>query len=323
MNSIKEKIIAEINQANKIGFITHKEGDGDAFGSMLALERVIHKIGKKTVIFSNEKLPQIFEIIENEVAYNPVEQYENIDLLICFDANSIKRFSVPAVLEAAISKTKIVVIDHHLNGELEETSTLYWRDLTVSSTSEMVFHLISKMGLEIDKITATLLLFGIETDTFSLQFTNTSPSTFRSVAELLKKGARLKTVVESAFGGKPITIVKLLGRAIDRMKLEKSGLAHTYITLKDMEELDLTEQSSSGVANFLDQVKEAKVTVVLQEKPNGIIRVSMRSNNSDINVAEICEKFGGGGHSKASGFETEGTISSVAKKVIDAVNQVI
>lgn len=324
MSSIREKIVKEISNAKTIGLITHKDGDGDAFGSMLAMERVLKKMGKQTVLFSNENLPQIFDIVKSQIDYHPYKSFREIDTLICFDANDVKRFTLPEIIDKSkTTNAKIVVIDHHLNGGLEAISDIYWRDLTLSSASEMVFHLLEKMESEIDKTTATLLLLGIETDTFSLQFTNTTPNTFRSVAELLKKGARLKNVVESAFGGRPISTVKLMGRAINRMKIEKNGLAHTYITLKDMEELGLTEQSSSGVANFLDQVEEAKIIAVLQEKEGGVVKVSMRSNNSDVNVAEICEQFGGGGHAKASGFETQGTIKSVGEKVIAAVAKAV
>lgn len=322
MSNIQEKIIEEINNSKKIGFITHKDGDGDAFGSMLALEKIVSEMGKETIIFSNERLPFYLDFIKEDIIYNTQENYSEIDILICFDANIIKRFTIPEILEKTKKDNKkIIVIDHHINGELDKVSDIYWRDLTLSSTAEMVYKLLIKMGVNIDKITATLLLFGIETDTLSLQFTNTSPTTFRAVADLLNKGAKLKNVVESAFGSKPIPTIKLLGRAINRMKINENALAYTYLTLKDMQELDLTEQSASGVANFLEQVKEAKVVAVLQERENDIIKVSMRSNNSDINVSTICELFGGGGHSKASGCEISGTIKSVTQKIISAVKK--
>ncbi len=322
MSNIQEKIIEEINNSKKIGFITHKDGDGDAFGSMLALEKIISERGKETIIFSNEKLPNLFDFIKEDINYKTQEKYSEIDILICFDANTIKRFTIPEILdETKKDGKKIIVIDHHINGELEKISDIYWRDLTLSSTAEMVHKLLGKMKVNIDKTVATLLLLGIETDTLSLQFTNTAPTTFRAVADLLNKGARLKSVVESAFGGKPIPTVKLLGRAINRMKINEDALAYTYLTLNDMKELDLTEQAASGVANFLEQVKEAKVVAVLQERENGIIKVSMRSNNSNMNVSTICELFGGGGHAKASGAEIEGTIESVSKKIIDAVKK--
>lgn len=312
-----KKAIDLIEKAQKIGFITHKDGDGDGFGAMLALARVLENAGKKTIVFSNEALPQIFDFIENKIEYHPKNHYQKVNLLIGFDANALDWFTLPEIFkEARKDGAKILVLDHHIPMDITKVADFYWNEPEISCVCEMVFELIKAMGLRIDKATATLLLIGIETDTFSLQFTNTKPQTFRTVAELLKLGARLKPVVESTFGGRPIVVVKMLGRAIERLDLDKkSGIAITYITNEDISELELSEQASSGVANFLDQIKEAKVVAVLVEREPGNFKVSLRSNNSDKNVAKVAESFGGGGHKKAAGFEIEGDLQEVLERV--------
>lgn len=312
-----QKAINLIDKAEKIGFITHKDGDGDGFGSMLALARVLSGAGKKTVIFSNEELPQILDFVKEKIDYEPRGDYQKVDLLIGFDSNAVDRFTVPEVLrEAKKNGTKTLVLDHHVPLDIANTVDFYWDDPEISCVCEMVFELIKEMGLKIDKTTATLLLVGIETDTFSLQFTNTKPETFRAVAELLKLGARLKPIVESTFGGRPIAMVKMLGQAINRLDLdEKSGVAITYITNEDIKTLDLSDQASSGVANFIEQIKEAKVVAVFVEREPNKFKVSLRSNNSSEDVARVAATFGGGGHKKASGFEIEGTLEEVIGKV--------
>lgn len=308
-----QKTISLIKKADKIGFITHRDGDGDAFGSMLALSKVLKDAGKKTVIFSNEPLLKSLDFLKEKIEYNPKAEYQKIDLLIGLDANTVDRFTVPKIFhEAKKDGAEILVIDHHIPLKLTNELDNYWGDTEISCVSEMVFNLLKKMNQKIDKVVATLLLLGIQTDTLSLQFSNTSPETFNVVAELIKMGARLKSVAESVFGGRPISQVKMLGRIIERLELdEKSGLATSYIAFSDVVELRLTEQASSGVANFLEQVKGTKIIAVFEEREPNKFKVSLRSNNSDLDVSKIAEEFDGGGHKKAAGFRTEGNLEDV------------
>jgi phosphoesterase RecJ-like protein len=320
-NEIIADILSEINDVQKIGLMAHKDGDGDAFGSMLGMARILAMLGKETVVFSNEPLTDILKFIDGDLNYQPTASYQPVDLLMLFDANSCGRFTLPTVIDQAKEAgIPIIAIDHHVPGDLPQNVKTYWNESSASCTSEMVFNLAESLNIKLDKTTATLLLLGIETDTLSLQFTNTKENTFIAVAELLKSGARLKNIVESVFGGQPIPVVKLLGRAIDRLVLDKkTGIGYTYVTLTDKDDLGLTDQASSGVANFLDQTEGVKIVVVIEERPQGIVKVSMRSNNSSADVAKIASYFGGGGHVKAAGFEAKMSIEEARAKILDTV----
>jgi phosphoesterase RecJ-like protein len=317
INKKKETLLELLVSADTIGLMTHKDGDGDAFGSMLGLERGLKLLGKKTVIFSNEKLSRIFEFLNEKIEYEPEEEYKDMDLLIGLDANSIKRFTIPEIMESAKDRgVRIAIIDHHMAGDIETIADCYLKADEESCTSEMVFDILADLKVKIDKVTASIILLGIETDTFSMQFVNTKPKTFEVVAELLRRGARLKPIVESAFGGRPISTVKLLGRVMNRLTLDKkNGLVKSFITKKDASELQLETEASSGVANFIEQVEGAKIVAVFEERPEGIVKVSLRSNNSNVDVEKIAKSLGGGGHKKAAGFECEGTLQNAMADV--------
>jgi phosphoesterase RecJ-like protein len=322
INSKEKEIIQLLQKSQTIGLLTHKNGDGDAFGAMLAFGRIMEAQGKDITYFSNEELPQIFDFLKEKIKYKPTGVFKEIDLLVGFDANELIRFSVPEVIEQVITaKTNLIIIDHHVGNMLQKDATIYWDETSeVSCTSEMIYDLLIEMKCEIDKVTANLLLVGIETDTFSLQFTNTKPKTFEVVADLLKRGARLKSVVESAFGGRPISTMKLFGRTIKRMKMDQTnGYVTSYITKDDTKELNLTTESSSGVANFLEQLDGTKVIAIFEERDEGIVKVSLRSNNSTSNVERLAKALGGGGHKKASGLEYKGTLKEAMAAVEGAL----
>lgn len=307
------KIVDLIQASGKIGLISHRDTDPDGFGSLLALDRTLRAGGKEVIIFSNEPLLTLYEFLGDQVEYTPVAGYQSIDLLICLDFNNSGRATVPEVPHAARKNgVKIIVIDHHQTlGDITDAEVL-WQDTKISCVSEMVFYLISKLGIKVDKLIATYILSGIASDTGSFQYSNTAPETFQVVAELLKSGAQINKVTEGIFGKKPLTDVKLLGRVMERIHFNsKLGIAVSYITQKDIEELNLSEKLTSGVASFIDQIKGPNVIAVFTEREPGLIKVSLRANKSEVDVAKIAEFFGGGGHAKAAGFEFKGTIEEI------------
>ena len=56
----------------------------------------------------------------------------------------------------------------------------------------------------------------------------------------------------------------------------------------------------------------------VRETKDGRAKVSLRSKSS-LNVAEICGKFGGGGHVKAAGCILDEDAESALKTIVDAI----
>jgi bifunctional oligoribonuclease and PAP phosphatase NrnA len=313
MNKEFAGLIQVIEDAQIVGLITHARGDGDAFGSMLAFAAILKKQNKEVVIFSNEPLPDYLDFLEEKIEYNPLEVYGTVDLLICLDGNSKERMTLPEVVEAASTHARVAVIDHHQGGDFSLISNLVIVDTKVSSTAEMVYRLADNMSLRLDRITATLLYLGLMWDTGSLQFDNTSKETLRVAGELLKMGAMGKKVTTALVKGRTNEESKILGLALSRISLSnKYPVSTTFITQDDLKKVNLDDSSGSGLANYLDQTKEGKVVLVLVETDDGKIKVSMRSNRSNVNVAKIAEICGGGGHEKAAGFMVSGKIKDLS-----------
>lgn len=314
MNKLYQEAIGLLEKANDIGLITHTDGDGDAFGSTLAMARVLNQMGKKVLVFSNEKFSPEIEVMSEGSMPELVDTYKKVDLLICLDFNNIKRAVIPEILnQAKAENIPILVIDHHLRGEIGEIANLYLNK-PVSSTCELVFGLIKAWNYRIDAKTANFLLFGLETDTSSLSNAGTSEESYKVAAELLSLGAKIKPIIE-ALRTRTLPSAKLIGRVLKRLHLNKNyNLAATYVTQKDIKDLSLDEATvSSGLANYLDQVKEAENIIVFTETKEGEIKVSMRSNRSGANVGKLAEFLGGGGHRLASGFIFRGSIKEITK----------
>jgi len=311
------KTIIEINKADKIGLVTHLLGDGDAFGSLLGLRNILEKLDKKVVIFSNETLGKQIDFLSDNANYDPIDEYIPINLLITLDTANLSRLTCPNVFSKALkSGTKTLIIDHHAEGDIYDLADIVLSNTEISSTSEIVFWLSQEMGMRLDRETAEYLLIGIETDTNFLKNPNSvNKTTFTAKAELLKYGARAKKIIEKLNETNSINNLKFTGSIVKRAQLSKKyGILSTYITSDDQKEYNIDPGSSSAICNFLDQARNAKVVLVAEQRDN-IIKVSMRSNNSNVNVAQLASFFGGGGHVKAAGFDFIGNLNDIIESI--------
>jgi phosphoesterase RecJ-like protein len=302
------KVLGFINEANAIGLITHVHGDGDAFGSLLSLRNILEKMGKKVILFSDEPLPKYLEYRQAEARYQPSDSYKKTDLLIGLDIAGKKRFTVPEVLEKSLeSGTKTIIIDHHAEGDIYDVVDFAWRKTDISSTSEMVYWLAKEVGLDLDKETAEFLLWGIETDTYFLANPNVFETTMEAREDLLAHGASAEDIKENSRAVSPTSNEEFMKLIHGRIKKNKEkNLAFTYATIKDKDRFGFDAPVSSAVASNLDFFLKPRVLIVIEERGPGSLKVSMRSNHSDVDVAKISKEYGGGGHVKAAGFEAKG-----------------
>ena len=70
-------------------------------------------------------------------------------------------------------------------------------------------------------------------------------------------------------------------------------------------------------------IEPVVVACVFEEVEPELTRISLRSKSEKINVSDIAQQFGGGGHSAAAGARIPGTRLSVQRKVIAAIKRAL
>ena len=155
-----------------------------------------------------------------------------------------------------------------------------------------------------------MLLLGILSDTGTFQHSNTSSRVMEIASDLMKKGAPLNKIISTTFTNRNIATLKLWGRAFEKAKINpESGMIVSVITLKDLEDCEASNDDIAQVASILNTVPGTKFSLILSERPGGIVKGSLRSEEyKDTDVSKIAAQFGGGGHKLASGFEIKGKI---------------
>ena len=300
----------------------HKKGDPDCYGSAFALALGLEKIGKDVSVIAPADFPDSLNYLFFYYTGKVVQDIDECDLLIITDASDTNRLTNPELaVRLKNSGAKTILIDHHVTGDLTEFVDLQLIDTDVSSASELVYRLLADMEVAIDKNIATCLLAGIIGDTTGFQNQNTTEESFAISSELMKKGARLASIVTNTFGNKEVDVLKVWGLAMERLKIDKKyGIASTYLTFDDIGQYGLSADATSGIINYLNSIKNAKILMLVTEEEKGTIKVSLRTRDEHVNVASLAKQLGGGGHVKAAAFTFPGSLKMLTG---DANNHIV
>ncbi|MFC1613003.1 bifunctional oligoribonuclease/PAP phosphatase NrnA [Patescibacteria group bacterium] len=304
---MQRQVFNDIQKADNILLITHKNPDGDAYGSLCAMLAVLANMGKKCTAFATNTpakdflfLPFIDKIISN---YNVLDQY---DLIIALDTADERYSNIGE--EIKFFKNKIINIDHHFTNT--RFGYLNIVNPESSSTAEILYNIFCAEGIKIDKSIATCLLTGILTDTDNFSNAATSVSSLQAASDLMLNGGKIQQIVKHSYYNKSFDRVKLWGTVFERIITNKKyNIAVAIIIQEDFKNIDENNQElTSGVANFLSNIFETSAILVLEESKDGMIKGSLRTTVEDVDVSKLAKLLGGGGHKKAAGFTVKGKI---------------
>ncbi len=301
----------------KIVIIPHKNPDGDAIGSTLGLLHYLKNEGKEAVIVAPNDYPKFLKwmpgnesILNFEKDFTPARKaIQEATVIFTLDFNHLGRVDhMQPFLEEATAT--FVMIDHHQ--EPADYATIMYSDVSMSSTCEMVYNFIKNIDTT-DKITpeiANCLYTGIMTDTGSFKFPSTTSTTHRIIADLIDKGAEKTTIHNSIYDNNTPSRLHLLGCALKNMViLEKYSTVYITLSQEELDTNNYKKGDTEGFVNYGLTLEGIKFAVIfIEDKDQGIIKISFRSQG-DFSVNEFARTyFEGGGHTNASGGKSTVTL---------------
>lgn len=312
----------KIKSAESILVVTHINPDGDALGSMVAIKKILKlKYNKNCDAVFLGKFPDIYDFIPLKDEIIPAEKFDtqkNYDVAIAVDVACLDRI---CQIEKTYNNSKFRVnFDHHKTNI--SYGDLAFVDGNASSTGEVLYGIFEKLGAEIDKDTAIALYCSILTDTGCFKYKNTSEKSMEICAKLLSKGVDPSDISQRIYGNKPKAMVMLTAWAVSNAKFLNNGkVAYTTVTLKDLEKFNAESDHTEGIVEVLREINTVEVSLFFKELKSGYTKVSMRSKTFD--VAKICEKYGGGGHTNAAGCTVMKPINIAVDKILDEFKDVV
>jgi len=309
-----------IKSAKNILILSHINPDGDTLGSMCGLyHAILDNFKKKCDMITISKLPKTYEFLPDIQLAKLVDDVDKslvYDLTICVDIAAADRFNEAKLL---FDKSKYTVnIDHH------KTNTKY-ADLNLinsqaSSTGEFLYAIMKNLDWKINLKTATCLYTAILTDTGSFRFSNTTSETFKTVSELVDIGVNSVDVYKNCYENNSKSMVMLQAYCISNAHfLDNDRIVYSVIYKKDVEKFCAGDDCTEGLAEKLRAIETTKVAFIVKEIGTKISKVSMRSK--DLDVAEICSVFGGGGHTAAAGCVIKSAPETATKKVLEEIKK--
>jgi phosphoesterase RecJ-like protein len=301
---------------------THENPDGDALGSLLALQRALEALGKDTVMALTSPAPLPGEYGFMDLAGLlfawPADVSERV--LVAVDCANEERIADPEVLGRV---PFVVNIDHHHDNSRFGQVNLVVAD--ASSTGEVLRDVFRELGVELTPELAEPLYIALVTDTGRFQYTNTTPKSLRLAAELVEAGADVHRVFQGVYESVQFAKLKLLARALERAKIYEGGrIVVSYLLRDDFAEVGAEEPYSEGIIDYLRAVEGAELSVLIREPPRSAgptRRVSLRASIDELDVSLIARGLGGGGHRQAAGFSSEATVEEITEFIRSAYRE--
>ena len=299
-----QSLVKTINENNSFLLTTHVNPDADALGSELAFYFLLKKLGKEAYIINHSATPYNLAFLDTEKViekYSPekhADLFDSVDVVVLLDLNQAARV-VSMEKKVREFKGKKIIIDHHQNAE--QFADEYYNSTDCSATSEILYDFIDNTKIvEIDYNIALQLYAAIMTDTGSFRFERTTPKVHMIVADLISKGVSPVYVYEEVYNQGNFARIKLLGEALESIKLSPSGrVAYMTITQEAMRRTGATDADIDGLVDYCLSIINVKIGLLFYELKDGL-KMSFRSKD-DINVNKLAAKYQGGGHTNASG----------------------
>lgn len=263
---------------------------------------------------------------ESDVTFNRGEvEYDLIITVDTAELTQLRNFYEQNI--ELFHQIPVINIDHHISnthfGKLNNV------DIMASSTTELLVPLLEELAKEentelIDEDVATLLLTGIITDTGSFQNANTTPRAFDVAANLVSYGARQQEIIQHIYKTKQLSQLKLWGRVLSKIQVDENArIVWSVVSQQDFKDTGSTEDETGDVIDeLMTNAPGAEAILLIKEKKDGVISVSIRTTNPAVDASKIAEEFGGGGHTQASGFRLSGKgLRDAEYEIINAIKK--
>jgi len=285
--------------------LLHARPDGDTIGASLALYEGLKNLQFPVHVACRDAISEKYSFLPLTTEVLSFFQPEVYEAVFFVDSAERKMTqfheTYPRILSDDIFK---INIDHHPSND--SFGNVNFVVPTAASSSQIMFSLLQTLGIRITPSMATALLLGLYTDTGAFMHQNTSSESYEVASRLVKLGADYMKISKNMFQSYDLKTLKLWGKVLQNLYVTASGAAIVGISRKDYESLGCTKEDLEGVVNFINSMPDAQYAVLLSEDEKGNVKASLRTRKNDIDVKALAQKFGGGGHVKASGFTVKG-----------------
>lgn len=326
-NTQQELLTKRIHEARSVLVTTHRKCDADGLGSALALHCAMKRLNKQSRVLCVDEIPERYHFLISGFTKEDVQSFsgkhdpvEDVDLIIVLDTNDSRL--VEPLFSVLKKKAKtIVFLDHHeLSVGAKQEDHLFVLRSDVASTGELVYNLLEKLNVPLDRTTARLVYASIVFDTQVFRYIRNKPDSYRICIELLKFDINPEEIHRELFTNYSKDKIRFLSFALSNIKYIQDSVAVVLIDQQCLQEYRVSIEETQDIVDLMIGIKGVKVAAFVVEESSNTFKVSFRSREP-INVFRIAESLEGGGHIRAAGATLKGSADEVRKTLSSVLQE--
>ena len=301
---------ALLRENDRFCLLTHRRPDGDSLCSAAALCSALRRAGKKAALFRNPDVTDTYAPLVAPYLYTEGER----GFVVACDMADMTM--APENWNGDVD----LAIDHHPKNPGYAKATLL--DGNRASCGEIVMEVIEALCGCLTAEEADLLYIAVSTDTGCFNYGNTKADTLRAAAHLIDCGADSAELNRRFFRSSSLARIRLESLLFANLQSFRSNQVNiAVVTLDMMRQAGAVEDDCEDLASLPGRIRGNRVSILVREISEGECTVSVRTGGS-VNAAELCARFGGGGHPMAAGctLNTEPEIAALLMQA--ALNEI-
>lgn len=304
MKASLSEAAAALKKAESVLIFAHENPDGDALGSMIAAGLALKALCKRVDYRCGTDKSGFFPLFaESEKLNMPMQtRYDAALVLDCstkeyaFDSDKMKACGM------------VIALDHHDTNS--GYADLSYVEADSAATGEIVYNLIAELGVALTAQMADAVFLAMITDTGNFTYSNTTARTHRIAAELYERFDGLYEIAEYIKTVEPEN-VELLHVGLDNLCMYAGGrMVMSLLTYEGGFPPGL-DCDSEILTNTVRYMRGVEMVVIVRQTGVDTYKISMRSAAEKYDVSAVAASFGGGGHTKAAGFNYKGDIDGL------------
>ena len=230
--SSREQVLDELRDGERFVLTTHEHPDGDALGSLAAMQQVLGALGKDAVSFlaaDEFPLPYEYRFLELPQLVTAVPADVDERTVIFLDCGNIDRNPADGLKHAGADPQHRPPPRQHALRHARPR-----RARTRRARRRSIWDLMRGLGVELTQPIAEALYVGLVTDTGRFMYENTGSRAHVMAAELIDAGIDVHAIYRRLYEGIPQGKLELLARGLCAVERFDGGLLTvTQLTRED------------------------------------------------------------------------------------------
>jgi bifunctional oligoribonuclease and PAP phosphatase NrnA len=319
--------------AQRVVILQADNPDGDSMGSALALEQILHDLGKEPLLYCGVDIPSY-------LAYMPGWDRVNKELPHQFDASIIVDTSADSLFEQLaksgqkgwVAAKPVILIDHHAVENTINYATVVCNQTAVA-TAEVIYELSRQLDWPLNVAAKNMIANAILSDSLGLTTEATSARSIHIIGELVEGGVSIAALEarRRELMRKSPELVRYKGQLLQRIDYHADNrIATIDIPWEEIEAYSPQYNPSMLVIDDMRNTVGTHVAIAFKRYNDGHVTAKIRANFGYAIANQLATHFGGGGHPYASGFkiiesrpfnEIKSECIALATQLLDTIEQ--